>query len=131
MTGSADNGHDIRYGQNRFVCSRMKAGPAFDMFFRPEEMDAASGEGPVFRPLAQGDTYVPANCRRISIQYDAISYHNPYRFIAIETGSLDMNFFIGKNPADRQGFEASLRIPFLLAVDRNAVLRREVIEWRK
>jgi hypothetical protein len=39
-----------------------------------------------------------------------------------------LNCFARKKPADRQRFKSSLAKPFLLTIDGNAILRREVVE---
>ncbi len=101
------------------------------MLFRTEEMDAASGEWPVRSPVSQRDIDVPADPGLALAFYHPVTHHNAHRLTAIETGGIDLNRFTRKYPADRQGFEASLGEPSLMAVDGDAVLRGEVVERRE
>ena len=47
---------------------------------------------------------------------------------AVQTGRVHPHCFAWEEPADRQRFKPSLCEPFLLPVDRNAVLVRQVIK---
>lgn len=101
------------------------------MSFRPEEVYSASREGPVLRPLPYGDVNISAQVRIALAFDDSISYNEAQGSAAIQTWSVDANGFSRKNPADRQGFESSLRKPLLLTVYGNPVLGRQVVEGSK
>ncbi len=101
------------------------------MLFGREEMDAASGERPIFCPLFQRDVNIPAYPIP-GLAFDgAITHCNAHLFTAVQAWGIDLNRFARKGPADRQGFKTSLREPFLLPVDCDAVLGRQIVEWRK
>jgi hypothetical protein len=101
------------------------------MFFRPEEMDATSGIGPVLCPLMQWDIDISVHSGRSLVFNDSIAHYHEHGFATIQTGSVNLNRLTRKHPADRQGFEPSLREPFLVSVDSNTVLRRQVIKGCK
>jgi hypothetical protein len=101
------------------------------MIFRPEEMNTASGERPVFCPLSQRDINISMDSDRVFFLYDAIAHNNLYWLTAIQTGRINLDRLSWKCPADRQGFETSLAIPFLLSFDSNTVLRRQIVERGK
>ena len=54
-----------------------------------------------------------------------------HRQTAIQAGSINLHHFTRKEPADRQRFEPSLAEPFLLALDGDPVLGREVVKGRE
>ena len=56
---------------------------------------------------------------------------DPDRFTAIQTGRVYLNRLTRKEPADRQRFERSLAEPFLLSINSDPVLVREVIKRRQ
>ncbi len=99
--------------------------------FRPEEMDAASGKGPVLGPVLDGDIDVADNSVGRSAFDHAVPDDHVYVFIAVKTKRFDFDSFTREYPADRQGFKASLREPFLLAIDRNTVMRGHIVERGK
>jgi hypothetical protein len=53
------------------------------------------------------------------------------RFAAVQTWEVHSYRPAGKQPADRQRFEASLTIPFLLCIDRDAILGWQVVKRGK
>ncbi len=101
------------------------------MFFRPEEVHGASGIAEVFVPPPKGHSHVPHDIFRFGNQdvsiLDLDTNHQP----AIQTGAVDPYSLARKEPADRQRFEASLAKPFLLAIDGNSVLGREIVKGGK
>ncbi len=50
---------------------------------------------------------------------------------AIQTRKVDSDRFPWEQPADRQRLESSLTEPFLLAIDGDPVLGREIVKRRK
>ncbi len=60
--------------------------------------------------------------------YDAVTHLNVYGLAAIQTRRVDLNRFTRKDPADRQGVDASLGKPFLPPVHSNSVVRRQIVE---
>jgi len=98
------------------------------MLFRPEEIDAASGGRPIIRPLAYGNIGITAYVSGLAALDDAVPQHDAYGLTTIEAGRIDLNRFVGKCPADRQGIKPSWRIPFLLTINRDAVLGGQVAE---
>jgi hypothetical protein len=101
------------------------------MIFRPEEMDAASCEWPVFCPSTEGDICVSADAARVFTHYDAVTHDNLQELTAIKTRRINLDCLSRKYPADRQGFKPSLSKPFLLPFDSNTILIRQVDERRK
>lgn len=128
MPGRAHDSHNISEREKGLVSPRLKPRPVSRVLFRPEEMDAASGQRPVFRPSAQRYINVPADFSRSPAFYDAVTHDNAQGLAAIQTGRIDLNRCPRKYPADRQGFKASLSEPFLLSVDGYTVLRGQVVE---
>jgi hypothetical protein len=58
----------------------------------------------------------------------SVLHLDPNGLAAIEAGGIDSYRLTGKEPADRQRFERSLAEPFLLSIDRQTVLGREIVE---
>lgn len=81
--------------------------------------------------MAQGDIDIAADSGRGPAYYLTVAHRDAYRLAAIETGGIYPYRFTRKDPADRQGFEASLGEPSLVSVDGDAVLRGEVVEGRE
>ena len=98
------------------------------MPFRPEESHRASGIGYVLEPLAEGDRHIPNQSLRFGSEDLPVPHFHDNRLSAVQAGGFDENFFPWEKPADRQRFKASLSVPFLLVVDRNAVLSGQVVE---
>jgi hypothetical protein len=61
----------------------------------------------------------------------SVSNDDTHGLTTIQTRRIDLNRFARKDPADRQGFKTSLCKPFLMPINREAVLRRQVVEWGK
>jgi hypothetical protein len=131
MTRGADNGHDIREGQDGFLRAGPKFPPVFHVLFRPEEMNPASGVRPILGPAVQGNINITTDFRGFMAFYLSITHDYAHGLTAIQAGSVDLNHFAREDPADRQGFKTSLGKPFLLSIHRNAVLRGQVVEGRK
>jgi len=68
---------------------------------------------------------------RIGLLNNPVSYLNPDWLPAVQTWSVDLDCFPWKKPADRQRFKGSLAEPFLLALDGDPELGREVVEGRE
>ena len=128
MARCADDGHDIGEWQDSLVGPGAKPRPVSHMLFRPEEMDAASGERPIRGPSIERNIHVTMDRSRAPAVYHPVTHHHAHWFTAIKTGRFDLNRFTWKDPADRQGFEASLREPSLVSVNGDAVLRGEIVE---
>ena len=60
MPRSAKDRHYAGKGQDRLFGTGAKFLPALIVLFGREEMDAASGEGPVFRPLLERNVDIAA-----------------------------------------------------------------------
>jgi len=98
------------------------------MIFRPEEMDAASCKRPIFGPMFQGYIRIPTDSGRGLTLNNAILDNNLHGLTAIQTRCIDLNLLSGKTPADRKGFKTSLSKPFLLTLNRYAVLVRKAVK---
>ena len=61
----------------------------------------------------------------------SVNHLNMNVLAAIRTGGFNANSLIREDPADRQGFKASLCKPPLVPLDTYEVLRWQVIKWRK
>jgi hypothetical protein len=70
------------------------------MLFRPEEVHRASGIRRVFKPLPKGHCYIGHQTLRLSSENLPIADLDTDRKSAIETGSIDLDYFPGKEPAD-------------------------------
>ena len=51
MSRSTHDGHHVRQRQDGCICTELISRPFFYVFFRPKEVDTASGRGPILRPL--------------------------------------------------------------------------------
>jgi hypothetical protein len=71
------------------------------MFFRPEEIYAASCVGKVSTPLSKGDIHIAANSIRSFAFNDPIPHHYTYFIAAFEAESLNSYSLTGEEPADR------------------------------
>jgi hypothetical protein len=128
MTRRAYNRHDIRKRKNSLIRSSAKLRPVSYMPFRPEEMNTASCVRPVFRPILQGDINIAVDFVRTFAFNDPVTNNYSHGFTTVQTWRVNLYRFTRKDPADRQGFKASLRKPLLLSVNSNAVLRRHIVE---
>ncbi len=113
------------------LSARFKIVPVFNMLFRPEEIHGTSGIGKIIKPISERYRYISHYTFRIAVLDLAVFHLHPYRRTAIQTGRIDLYCFSRKKPADRQRFESSLGEPFLLAVNGDSILGREVAEGRK
>jgi hypothetical protein len=105
--------------------------PFSKMFFRPEEVHGASGVGYIEYPLPYGDGDIADQSFRFLHFYFAVLYLNMNWFATIKTHRIDTYCLARKKPADCQRFKCSLSEPFLLAINGQAVIGRQVIEWGK
>jgi hypothetical protein len=131
MTGGAQYCHNTGEGQDSLLGSGTEFRPVSYMLFGREEMNATSRERPIFCPLFQWDINITANCIR-ALAFDiAVTHYDAHWLTAVQTWGIDLYRFARKGPADRQGFKTSLCKPFLLPVNCDAVLRRQIVEWCK
>jgi hypothetical protein len=70
------------------------------MLFRPEEVHRASGIGSVFKPLPKGHSHIPHQTFRFGSKDLPVADFHTNRETAIETGSIDLDYFLRKEPAD-------------------------------
>jgi hypothetical protein len=98
------------------------------MLFRPEEVHRTSRIRGILKPLPEGDGHVPNQVLRFCSQDNPVSDFHLYGFSTIQARGIDLDCFAREKPADRQRFKSSLAKPFLLTIDGNAILRREVVE---
>ena len=101
------------------------------MLFRPEEVDPASSVIPVPGPLSQRDTHITLYLRSALTFNGSIPYHDAQWLTTMQTRSIHLNRFTRKDPAHCQGFKTSLRKPFLLSVNSDAIWRGQVVKGRK
>jgi hypothetical protein len=101
------------------------------MLFRPEEVHRASGIGSVFKPFPKGHSHIAHQTFRLGSKNFSITDLHPIREPTIEAGSIDLDRFPWKEPADRQRFEPSLAKPFLLPLDGDPVLSGKIVKWGK
>ena len=131
MARRTEDSHNIRERDNGFIRAGAKARPVPRVLFRPEEMDSASRIIPVFGPLPQRDTHIAPDFRRASTLDNPVTYRYAQRFAAMKTWGIHLNRLTREDPADRQGFETSLRKPFLLPVNGYAIGRGQGVERRE
>lgn len=110
---------------------RIVLGPVAHVLFRPEEVHACSPEGPVFRRSSDLAVRIADHAGRLHAEDLFVTHLDGERLAAVEAGRVHTNKFSRKVPADRQRFKSSLGKPALIAVHRNAVLRRHTVEWRE
>ncbi len=101
------------------------------MLFRPEEVHGASGIGYIFEPFAEGDCHISCYFFGFCSQHLAVPHLHGNGRSAVQAGGVDADLFPREEPADCQRFKASLAVPFLLAINRNTVLCRQVVEGGK
>jgi hypothetical protein len=82
-------------------------------------------------PFPERYSHVANDILGLHFQEDPISDFNLNGLSAIQARGIDANRFAGKKPADRQRFKTSLAEPFLLTIDGNSVLGREIIKRSK
>jgi hypothetical protein len=70
------------------------------MLFRPEEVHRASGIGGVFKPLPKGHSHIPHQTFRLGSKDLPIADLHLNQEPTIETGSIDLDCFPWKEPAD-------------------------------
>jgi hypothetical protein len=117
--------------ENAFFGFRLEPGPISNMLFRPEEIHGRSRKRDIFKPFSKGNGHIPHDAFRVSVQNFAITDIHRHGLSAIQTGCFDVYGFSGKKPADCQRFETSLAKPFLLTINRDAVLSGQVVKWCK
>ena len=123
--------YQIIQGNDSPFVTGIELGPIADMLFRPEEIHGASGIREVFVPFPHGNGHISHHPFRLNMEEDAIFYIHPHRQPAIQAGRIDPNGLPGEKPADCQRFKSSLTEPLLLAVDRQTVLGRKIVEGGK
>jgi hypothetical protein len=101
------------------------------MLFRPEEVHGASGIRNILDPPPEGDSHIPLDTLRLGAENLPVTDLDLKRPSAVEAGRINLDNFPGEEPADRQRFKPSLPIPFLLPIDRDPVLRRQVVKRGK
>jgi hypothetical protein len=70
------------------------------MLFRPEEVHRTSGIGSIFKPLPKRYSHIRHQTFRLGSKDLPVSNLHPNREPAIETGSIDLDCFFRKEPAD-------------------------------
>ncbi len=103
--------------------------PILHVFFRLEEVHAASGLSP--RSLAgqdtsEADVYVSDKGLRFKLQNVIIPHPNKNRLSAVETMGIYADLGTGEKPAHGQRFQASLTVPLLLSLYCNQVIGRHI-----
>jgi hypothetical protein len=98
------------------------------MLFRPEEVHVRSPVSATWSLDADGSDRVCHDGVRLDRQYLLVAHHDSHGLPAVQTGRVHPHCFAWEEPADRQRFKPSLCEPFLLPIDRNAVLVRQVIK---
>ena len=101
------------------------------MLFRPEEIHGASGVCPVFHPFSQGECNITHYFCGFGLYDIPISQFHNHRIAAIQTNAVNSDGLPWKQPANCQRFKSSLAEPYLLAVNGNPVLSRNITEGRK
>jgi hypothetical protein len=99
------------------------------MRFRPEAIHGASGVAGFFNPFPERDGDVSHISGRFLLIHDlTIQNHNLERVSAIQAREIYSDFLAREKPADCQRFKGSLAEPFLLPVNGDAVLGRQIVE---
>jgi len=109
----------------------IELGPFPNVFFRPEEIHCASGIRKVVVPFPHGNSHISYHPFRLDAEEDPVLYIHPDRQPTIQTRCIDPNGLPWKKPAHCQRLKRSLAKPLLLAVNRQAILSRKVIEGGK
>jgi len=101
------------------------------VFFRPEESHGASGIARVLPPLGKGKGHVTDQTFRIGFKEIPIADLDMNRFSTVQTWGIYLDNLTREKPADRQRLKRSLGKPFLMTLNRDKKLGREVVERRK
>jgi hypothetical protein len=131
VLGGAHDGHHVVQRQDGVLGAGLEVREVFGVLFRPEEMDAASSLGPVLGPFAKGDVDIALDTLGLLMENYTVFHLYAHVPAAVQARRVNAYGFSRKRPADRQGLEASLAIPFLLAVNGDAVLVGQVVEGRE
>jgi hypothetical protein len=102
----------------------IEARPVAHMLFRPEEVHSASGIGNIFHPPPEGDGHISRDSFRIGAENLPVADLDLKGLSAVKTGRIDLYDLPWEKPADRQRFKPSLPKPFLLPINRDAILCR-------
>lgn len=98
------------------------------MLFRPEKMDTISRIWPILGPFAYRKVNIATYFMRALCFDNAVSYFDLDGLSAVQTWRVNQNCLTSEHPADRQGFKPSLSEPFLLPIDRNAIMGGQIVE---
>jgi hypothetical protein len=71
------------------------------MLFRPEEVHRASGIGSIFKPLPKGNSHKRHQTFRLGSKDLPVADLHSNREPTVETGSIDLDHFTWKEPANR------------------------------
>jgi hypothetical protein len=114
-----------------FFGARLETTPVANVLFRPEEIHGASGIGEIVEPFPERSRSISYYTFRLNTLDDTFFHFHSDWQPTIKAGSINLDGFAWKKPADCQRFEPSLGEPFLLSLNGYAVLGGEVIERRK
>ncbi len=129
MEGAAENLRPMGNRHNGLFRHRVVMGPALRMFFRPEEVHAASGHPPGHfsgQGPGEGDVHVPHGRRWGDLEYILVPHAYRDGFAAIQAAGIDADLSAGEKPAHGQRFDPSLAVPFLLSPYRDEKVGRHV-----
>jgi len=99
----------------------------FHMFFRPEEVHAASGQAPgyfTFQNPCKRDIHVSYRRRWIDFQDVVVPHADKDRLSTIQATGIDTNLSTREKPAHGQHLDPSLAVPLLLPVYGHQVMSR-------
>ena len=121
----------VRQRCDAFIGIRRKRCPIAYMCFRPEEIHRTSGIADVLEPLVKRHGHIGVKSQSLLVEYFAVMHFQVKGLSAIQAGKIHPHRFPGEKPADRQRFKASLAIPFLLPINRDAILGWLVVKGSK
>ena len=106
-------------------------GPVTCMLFRPEEVHTSSPVGPAIRGARNLSIGIPNHSFGFNGKHFFVSHFDYDRLSTIQTRGIYAHCLAGKKPANRQRFQSSLGKPTLLAIYRDGILGRQVVEGSK
>jgi hypothetical protein len=100
MPGGTHDRHRVCQGEEARFRPRAKSRPVARMFFRPEEINAASGIRQLAVPFPDGQVYIHVDVGGVVLGNDAIAHYHTQGLPAVEARCVNLYGFPRKEPAD-------------------------------
>jgi hypothetical protein len=103
------------------------------VFFRPEEIHAASSHTPgqfSLQNLGERDIHVSYDRRWINLQDLLVTHADEDGFTTIQTTGVDTDLRTREKPAHGKRFKSSLAVPLLFPIDAHKIMGRYIRKGR-